>query len=307
MSNFFSPADGYDKLEDIRENRVKMGLGIGIHLSDQHLIFKKGQFVIITGHDNVGKTAWVLWYYCVLSIKYGLTWDIYSAENSLTSLQRDIMSFLSGKQLNRMSEKELARSFETMNQYFKFIRNDEQYTATELLKIAATTKSDGLLIDPFNALVSVGGNKHEADYATCGEIRIFCHKTKKSVYVNTHLVTEAARKVYPKDHDLAGHLMPPNKSDIEGGQKFANRCDDFICLHRLTQHDTRKTFTEVHVRKVKDTITGGSVTLLDRPLIFKMWDYSRFECGEQNPLAMPSLTENTNLLKSFANESNFEF
>ena len=307
MSDFFNPSDGYSMLEDIRENRVKMGLGIGIFLSDQYLRYKKGQFVIICGSDNCGKTAWVLWYYCVLSLKHGLTWDIYSAENSLTSLQRDIMAFLSGKQLNKMSESELLRNFDLMNQYFRFIKNDEQYTATELLKISASTKSDGLLIDPFNALKSVGGNKHEADYATCGEIRIFCHKTKKSVYVNTHLVTEAARKVYPKDHDYAGHLMPPNKSDIEGGQKFANRCDDFITIHRMTQHETRKTFTEVHVRKVKDTITGGGVTMLEAPIIFKMWDYSRFECGEQNPLALPKQTENTNLLKSFANDSDFEF
>ena len=291
MSDFYAPSDGFNVLEDIRENRIKLGLGIGITMPDNHLRYKKGQFVIVTGHDNVGKTAWVLWYYCVLSVKHGLTWDIYSAENSLSSLQRDIMSFMSGKQLNKMSESEMMQAFEKMNRHFRFIRNDNLYNAKELLSIAGGTKADGLLIDPFNSLRSNGGNKHEDDYATCGDIRIFCHKTKKSVYVNTHLVTEAARKVYPKDHDLAGHLLPPNKSDVEGGQKFANRCDDFITIHRMTQHPERKNWTEVHVRKVKETITGGGVTMLDTPIIFKFFDHSKFYCSDTNPLQQPELVQ----------------
>ena len=32
--------------------------------------------------------------------------------------------------------------------------------------------------------------------------------------------------------------MPPNASDIEGGGKFVNRCDDFIVIHRYIFHPT---------------------------------------------------------------------
>jgi hypothetical protein len=53
----------------------------------------------------------------------------------------------------------------------------------------------------------------------------------------------------------------------------------------MTQFEQRKNFTEIHVRKVKETITGGSVTPLDRPLIFKMWNFTRFDIGEVNPIA----------------------
>lgn len=281
---FFDPSDGYAMLEDIREGRVKMGLGMGMEIVDRHLRFKSGQFVMVNGHDNVGKTAWILWYFCVLSVKYGLTWDIYSAENSLASLKRDVMQFMNGKQLSRMSESEFHRAIEYMNQHFKFIRNDQTYTAKDILKISGSSKGSGLLIDPFNSLRGNGGNKHEEDYDVCGDIRVFCNKTKKSVYVNAHLVTEAARKKYPKDHDFEGHLMPPSKADTEGGQKFANRCDDFITCHRMTQHEGRKNWTEIHVRKVKETITGGGVTMLENPIIFKFWDYSRFEVGETDPI-----------------------
>ncbi|NBN88411.1 MAG: hypothetical protein EBV32_04925 [Proteobacteria bacterium] len=282
---FCDPSEALDVLDNIREGRVKMGLGIGDPMSDQYLRYKQGQFVMINGADNTGKTTWILWYFVVLALKHKITFDIFSAENSIASLKRDIMQFMTGKELRKLSDIEYRRAFDEMNFYFKFIRNDKTYTVQELLKISAQSPNKCLLIDPWNSLRGNGGNKHEEDYDACGDIRVFCNTTKKSVYVNAHLVTEAARKKFPKDHEYEGHQMPPSKSDTEGGQKFANRCDDFITIHRMTQFEARKNFTEVHVRKVKETITGGGVTQLDRPIIFKFWNYTRFEVGERNPIA----------------------
>jgi hypothetical protein len=286
VKNYFcEPSEAIDMLDNIREGRVKLGLGIGDELSDNHLRYKQGQFVMVNGADNTGKTTWILWYFVVLALKHKITFDIYSAENSIASLKRDIMQFMTGKTLNKLTDLEYRRAFDEMNHYFKFIRNDIIYNIKELLAISAQSDSKCLLIDPWNSLKGSGGNKHEEDYEACGEIRVFCNTKKKSVYVNAHLVTEAARKKYAKDHEYEGHQMPPSKSDTEGGQKFANRCDDFITIHRMTQFEARKNFTEIHVRKVKETITGGSVTPLDRPLIFKMWNFTRFEVGERNPIA----------------------
>jgi len=104
--------------------------------------------------------------------------------------------------------------------------------------------------------------------------------------VNTHSVTEATRagRLFAKGHEFEGHLRPPMKGDAEGGQAFANRCDDFIILHRLTQHAGYKLKTMVHVVKVKNKATGGEPTDLDNPLIF---DYNRglgFVINGVNPL-----------------------
>ena len=65
--------------------------------------------------------------------------------------------------------------------------------------------------------------------------------------------------------------MAPNKADTEGGQKVANKSDDFITIHRITQHPTDWMITEVHVRKIKDTETGGRPTSLDMPVKFEMY------------------------------------
>ena len=55
-------------------------------------------------------------------------------------------------------------------------------------------------------------------------------------------------------------------SDVEGGGKFVNRADEFMVVHRYTQHETDWIFTDIHIRKVKELETGGRPTPLDQPI-----------------------------------------
>ena len=307
---FYGASEGNSQLEAIREGRVKMGLGIGIQSVDDFLRYKQGQFNMMNSHDNTGKTTWMLWYFCVLSSLHGLTWDIFSSENSIVSLKRDVMQFMQGQRLDKMSEEKFYRSVDEMNQSFNFIKTDVMYTADQILSIASSTKSTGLLIDPYNSLKSDGknANKHLEDYDICANIRIFCKKTNKTVYVNAHLVTEAARRRYPKEHIYEGHLTPAEKADCEGGQKFANRADDFLTGHRMTQHEQRKNIFELHVRKVKETITGGAQTPRDKPIEFVFDNYKGFLVNGVNPLKIEEKqTDLKTSLNGFKNDNNFEF
>ena len=36
----------------------------------------------------------------------------------------------------------------------------------------------------------------------------------------THPMTESARRVFPPNHEYAGYIQPPRKSDVEGGPSF---------------------------------------------------------------------------------------
>ena len=47
-------------LDNYHAGRIKAGLGIGVTALDNHIRFKAGQFVIINGLDNVGKTVVIL-------------------------------------------------------------------------------------------------------------------------------------------------------------------------------------------------------------------------------------------------------
>ena len=84
-----------------------------------------------------------------------------------------------------------------------------------------------------------------------------------------HGNTDALRKVFAKGHDFEGYPMPLVSADIEGGGKFVNRCDNFIVLHRMTQHKELWMQTEWHITKVKNTKTGGKPTYKQNPVIFE--------------------------------------
>jgi hypothetical protein len=56
-----------------------------------------------------------------------------------------------------------------------------------------------------------------------------------------------------------GYLRLPTKYEISGGNAKANRCDDFISIHRIINHpddDIRRTM-QISMQKVKDKSTGG--------------------------------------------------
>lgn len=274
---------GREYLDDLRKGNIPLGLGIG-NILDNHLRFKKGQLVMINGHDNVGKTFWIVWYFLALTIKHQITWTIYSSENQIAKVKRDLIMFKTGKKLDELSDSEFYQAFNEISHYFKFVDIEELYTPTKLLECFKQSDTDGYLIDPLTSLLSedIKINKHETDNEVVLKIKSWLKKNNKTLYINTHVSTEAARRQHPKDHDLAGHLTAPHKPDTIGGQKFADRADDFITIHRYTQHERLWSTTEIHVRKVKDTLSGGRTTLMEHPVKFKLQFSCIFECGGVN-------------------------
>ena len=172
-----------------------------------------------------------------------------------------------------------------IDRFFKFIDLNDLYNHKQLLRIFEKEDVNGCLIDPFTGLNHDRGLiQFERNYVFCNDIRNFCNRTGKSIYVNTHPQTEAARRVYPLDSQLSGYITPPKKSDVEGGQAFANRADDFLTIHRMTNNPTLWSQTEIHVRKVKDTETGGKVTFIDSPVRFDYNEGLGFTCGGHNAI-----------------------
>ena len=254
-------------LQDYHAGRISKGLDTGLSKLDDSIRAKTGQLVIINGLDNVGKTVWILWYYLTLSVKHNLKWTIYSGENKAGQLVRQLIQFYTGEYLHKMKLSEVFRVELIIKKWFTFISNDKQYESKELFKIFSDSDSYGCLIDPFTGMKRE--YTHAANYNFLNEAREFCNITDKSVYVNTHVVSEAARRTYPEGHDYSGYASPPSKSQSEGGQPFGNRTDDFLTIHRLVGHPMRNYTTEVYIRKIKDVETGGKVTPIDDPLDFE--------------------------------------
>jgi len=305
--------EGLQYLEDLKNGLIPLGLGIDCSLDD-YLRFKRGQLVMINGHDNVGKTYWIVYYFLCLTIKHGLTWTIYSSENMIANIKRDLIQFKTGKKLADLTDQEFYKEFTEISHYFKFVDIEQLYTVKKLQNVFAESDTDGYLIDPLTTLLNdkISVNKHETDNEHILMLKTWIKKNKKALYINTHCSTESTRKVYAREHELAGHICPPNKADTIGGQKYADRADDFITIHRLVQHESDWMNTQVHVRKVKDTQTGGKGTFLENPVIFKCHYTVNFLVDDINPLTQrqpsePKIEPNFNFAPEHEPEENNPF
>lgn len=279
----------HEKLLDVKYDRIEQGMGLGIDEIDEFLRFKKGAFNVCVGHANTGKTTVIVYLMTAYAIKHSLKWLIFSSENTDYSIARKIMEFKTGKPVQRLSDAEIKSCLDWIDEHFKIIAVDKIYTARTLMDEAKVIKDawdyDGLLIDPYNSLAKdptvlrqVGG--HEYDYQIASEMRLFCKTNNVSMWLNAHAVTESLRRVHDQQHEFAGHPKPCQMSDIEGGGKWGNRADDVISVHRYTQHPSRWMVSDIHVRKVKETESGGRPTSMDSPISLRMIEGNcQFTCA----------------------------
>lgn len=277
--------DNDEYLELLRTNKIPIGKGLGIELDD-YLRFKEGSFNIILGHANVGKTYFVLYYLLCLSAKHDLKHLIYSAENTVTGMKRNLTELLLGKKITHLTKDELNNAKMFIESHFDFIDSSKAVTLEEFMKgVQELGDYDTLMIDPHNSFLRPkGSNAHDYDYEMATRLRLFAKKTRTTIYLCIHAATEALRKIH-RDGEYEGHPMPPNMADAEGGGKWGNRADDFLVIHRYVADPLNWMYTHVHVRKVKETETGGKPTPLNAGVLFKYEYGTGFTCGGVNPLA----------------------
>jgi archaellum biogenesis ATPase FlaH len=302
MGGLINKHDISQYLQDYHSGKIKSGLDIGLPELDNEIRYKQGQLVIINGLDNVGKTIWMLWYFLCLSVKHNVKWCIYSGENTAGQLVRQLIQFRTGTHLKNLELKEIFRVELEIHEWFTFVDNSQFYKTQDLFKIFKESKSNGNLIDPFTGLDREF--THAANYQFLNECRQFCNQTKQTLYVNTHVVSEAARREYSEKSVFKGYPMPPTKSQSEGGQPFGNRTDDFITIHRLNGHPERNYITEVYIRKVKDTETGGKVTPMDKPIEFEFNKGLGFTSNNRNVLN--GIVKNSMDFEPLTNNENFD-
>lgn len=293
------------KLDEYRAGTLKTGLRLGIPRLDEHFRFKYGDFNIILGHANVGKTSLVLYLMTLYALKHKIKWLVFSSENEPYSIIRKIVEFLEGEPINKIEETHYKERVKWIDEHFKFVDASKLYTYKSLLDLAQHVKKawdyQGFLLDPYNSLnkdkeVLKGISGHEYDYQATSEIRIFCKENNISTWVCTHAATEATRMKHPKGHYYEGHPMPPSAASVEGGSKFLNRCDNFLVCHRYIYSPSDWMYSHLHVKKIKDVDTGGRPTPLEDPIRLESTRNNvGFTIESKNPIDYPK-REQTELL-----------
>ena len=253
---------------------------------------------MVNGIDNVGKTKFIWWLKMIAAMYYGHQFVIFASENTIGSCMRALMQFYWGKPLygfNKMNDLEyqIAKAF--VEKHFKLIKAQEDlFNYKDIINMTKIARQEypnlvDTMLDPYNSLkIDLSGfsklNTHEYHYEALSEMKAYGQQTNYGWTINHHAVTAAARA---KDGEKK-YPVAPNKADTEGGQKVANKADDFVTIHRITQHPTDWMITEFHVRKIKETDTGGRPTPIDQPVKFEMYRngsafIERLEDGEGRP------------------------
>lgn len=282
--------DGY--LQQVIDGTLKMGLTTGSPSLDEHFLFKEGNLVMSNGHDNTGKSVFVWWLLMIAAMLHGWRGIIFSSENTLGAFMRKMIQFYWGKPLRgkwamNNAEYKIAKDF--VEKHFLLIKAQEDlFNYKDIInmikKARRKQKIHYGMIDPYNSLkIDLSGfsklSTHEYHYEALSEIKSYGQQTNFGWFVNHHAVTAALRA---KDGEKK-YPVAPQKADTEGGGKVSNKADDFVTIHRITQHPTDWMVTEVHVRKIKDTETGGRPTSLDIPVKFEMYKNG---CGFKERLEM---------------------
>jgi len=277
-------ADINKYLEQWRNGTFVKGVSTGIPSLDKHFLLKRGNFNIINGKDNVGKSVF-MWYLLLLSAMFhGWRWVIYSNENRPGTVIKRMIEFYYGQKIDKISDSQFMDGNSFVKKHFTIISNDTIFNFKDILniceKLLLKSKYDGALLDPYNSLkidlnVASKLSTHEYHYEAASEMQTFTKRNDFCIYLNCHVVTFAARE-----------NKAPGKADTEGGSKFPNKADDFLTFHRYTNGENWRDM-EIHVRKIKELETGGSYTYEDNPFKLRMMEG---QCGYEdmngyNPIA----------------------
>jgi len=278
MSFISSDDEDFRWIDDYAQGLIELGLDTGDELLDQHFRYKK-EFVIINGHSNVGKTTTALYLMVNASIRHGWKWIVYSSENRTASIKMSLMQFACNKKAGNMTYSERKQAYKWVQKHFTVISNKQVYSYADIIlfmeKVMRQQDVDAIFVDPYNSLKLDMRNSsigvHDYHYEAASEFLTFSTSHNVAVWLNMHAVTEAQRR-----KDSEGMPIAPYAEDTEGGGKFVNRADCFLTIHRKVQHPDPavRCMSELHVRKIRNTETGGEPTGLEDPFRFIM-DISR--------------------------------
>jgi hypothetical protein len=270
----FDKNDSEDYMHKVRTNTLEQGEKTGIPPLDDHFRFKQGNLVICHGIDNVGKSS-VLWYLMMLAnVNCGWKPLLYCTENREPQVAKSIMQFRCGKKLTDLTQIQYNSLKDWFWSSFGIIKTDEDMDILRFLDICnnlcAKHGYNAVLGDPYNAYaVPSNANDHKYHLECANNIKKFNRETKVTTFFNCHPNTNAYRNIH-KEGKFKGHIKPPNKGDVDGGAKFPSKADDYMTIHRYTEHATEWRDTAISIRKIKDTETGGKVTPMNKPILIRM-------------------------------------
>lgn len=264
-----------EMIERYCNDLLPVGLSTGYKVLDEYFRFKPASLNLNLGHDGVGKST-IIWMLALISaVLHKWRWVIYSSENQVWVIKKEMTEWLVGKKIKACSDMERDKAIDYIDKNFKFITFGDGMSYNQVLSVAeyllGQSKYDALLIDPYNTLeynwegLDRRMGTHEYHHHVMSVFKRWTANNNCAIFVNLHAVTEAMRRVYTSG-EMKGFVEPPRKSDAEGGGKFAAKTDNFLISHRFANHEKYKKYNLIYVEKIKEEWSGGKRTIKDKPI-----------------------------------------
>lgn len=255
LSGVFDVTDLSDRIDHLYEHGWEKGVTTGWDELDRLYSVRAGEFTVVTGMPNSGKSNWVDCLAVHLAANHGWRGAFFSPENQPLEdhmariAEKWAMQPFADGPTRRMDRDTLQRAKEWVRGHFKWILPDDdaEWTVdTVLEKARALVTRFGirfLVIDPWNELEHAPPNGMTETIYTghvLKHIRQFGRRHGVAIFVVAH-----PAKMYRED----GKYPVPTLYDISGSANWRNKADNGIVVWRDFTDEYAP--VEIHVQKIR--------------------------------------------------------
>jgi len=247
LENIETLRDFEDELDDFFINGCPKGYESGIRDLDEMYSIEDGQYCVVTGTPQSGKSEVVDAICLGYSLKYGFKTAYCSPENKPNKFHAaKLIKKVFGNTPKDIQNKNYIAAKEFVNNNFTYIQYEDGYDLDSVLKkFGELVKRKGIkvfVIDPFNKvkLKGASGNINEYTNEYLNLIDVFCKKYSCIVYLVMHPVKMS------KEEGKDTYMMPTAYNIKGGGEVFD------MSYHILgIVKDKERGLVRVHTLKVK--------------------------------------------------------
>lgn len=286
IAGVFEIEDLSDRIEQLYMHGWEKGVSTGWDEVDRFYTVRPGEFTVVTGIPNSGKSNWVDALMVNLAATHGWRFAIFSPENQPLEdhMARMIekygqMPFNHGPS-ERMDRETLRMSKAWVQEHFSWILPDDdtEWTLESVLDRAKALVFRkgirGIVIDPWNELEHMcPSGMTETQYISreLKRMRQFARRHGVHLWVVAH-----PSKLY---REKDGSYPVPTLYDISGSAHWRNKADNGICVWRNFGDDSSA--VEIHVQKIRFRQIGsiGKADLRYIKSIASYRDMSPHEAG----------------------------
>lgn len=257
INGTFTTLDLSGKIDNLYEHGWEKGVSTGWPSLDKFYTVRPGEFTVVTGIPNSGKSNWLDALTVNLADMHGWNIAMFSPENQPLEdhMSRVIekwcgMPFAQGS-TERLDRNGLEIGKQWAGDHFTWILpdDDQEWTIGAVLDVARQLVFRkgirGLVIDPWNEMEHLrpaGVSETEYVSGALKKIRNFGRRYGVHVWLVAH-----PSKLY---RDKDGQYPVPTMYDISGSAHFRNKADNGICAWRDLA-DEHSQVVEIHTQKIR--------------------------------------------------------